>query len=82
VKCSHIDSAKPYFRFPSIVARAWATAELGLSLPGVVAQPPLSTKLPCIYADIFLSSTKLLAASDELKFVYTNGRKDCNYGIP
>jgi len=65
VKCSHNDSAKPYFRFPSIVAHAWATAELALSPPGVVAQPPFSTKLPCIYADTFLSSTKLLAASDE-----------------
>ena len=59
------DSAAPYFRFPSIVAQAWATAELVLSPPGVVAQPPFSTKLPCIYADTFLSSTKLLAASDE-----------------
>jgi len=28
VKCSHNDSANPYFRFPSMVAHALATAEL------------------------------------------------------
>ena len=42
------DSAKPYFKFPSSVAHAWATAELAFSLPGGVAQPPFSTKLPCM----------------------------------
>src|SRR5258708_28245421 len=56
---------RPYFRFPSIVAHACATAELALSLPGDVAQPPFSTKLPCMYADTFLSSTKLFTASAE-----------------
>jgi hypothetical protein len=48
VKCSHNASANPYFRFPSMVAHAWATAELALSVPSEVAQPPFSTKLPCM----------------------------------
>src|SRR5437868_8353161 len=48
VNCSHNDSANTYFRVPSMVAHAWATAELALSVPGEVAQPPFSTKLPCM----------------------------------
>src|ERR1700687_1492326 len=48
-----------------MAAQACATAELALSLPGDVAQPPFSTKLPCMYVDTFLSSTKLLVASAE-----------------
>jgi hypothetical protein len=37
-----------YFKFPSSAAHAWATAELAFSLPGGLAHPPFSTKLPCM----------------------------------
>jgi hypothetical protein len=35
------------FSRPSDSAQARATAEFGSVLPGIVAQPPFSTNLPC-----------------------------------
>src|SRR5205814_6723241 len=51
-----------YFRSLSMLAQACATAELAVSLPGKVAQPPFSMKLLCWYELTFFSSTMFAAA--------------------
>ena len=52
-----------YFRLLSISAHARATAELALSLPGKVAQPPFSMNGPCWYELTFFNSNMFTEAS-------------------
>jgi len=56
-------SGRSYCAFVSISAQTLAASELGALLPGVVAQPPFSMKVPCWYWSCFFNSASLAEAS-------------------